>query len=49
VYDYELALAARKVVRDSLKVKPGEVVAVTADTLSDEEVVRATAAPPPRK
>ncbi|MEW6398484.1 MAG: aminopeptidase [Bacillota bacterium] len=43
-YEFELSAAAGKLVGESLRVKPGEVVAITADTLSDEEVVRATAA-----
>lgn len=42
-YEYELAVAAEKLVRESLRVNRGEAVAITADTLSDDEVVRATA------
>ncbi|AEC51403.1 hypothetical protein PNA2_0486 [Pyrococcus sp. NA2] len=43
VYEFELGLAARKLVRDILDVQPDEVVGITADTLSSEEVVNATA------
>lgn len=43
VYEFELGLAARKLVRDILDVQPNEIVAITADTLSSEEVVNATA------
>jgi len=39
----ELAAAARKLVEEAMPVKPGEQVVVTADTSSDERVVRATA------
>lgn len=43
MYDYEVSAAAGKLVRESLRLRPGEVVAITADTLSDDAVVRATA------
>lgn len=43
-YEYELANAAHKLVSEMLKLKPGEVIAVTADTESDPRVVDATAA-----
>ncbi|ASJ16458.1 leucyl aminopeptidase [Thermococcus chitonophagus] len=43
MYEFELGLAAEKLVRDILNVKDGEVVAITADTLSSEDVVNATA------
>lgn len=39
----ELAAAARKLVEEAMPVKPGEQVVITADTLSDERVVWATA------
>lgn len=41
--DFEVARAALKLVRDVLKVSEGEEVAITADTSSDIDVVRATA------
>lgn len=40
---FELHAAARKLVEDVMLVKPGENVAITADTASDMRVVRATA------
>jgi len=43
-YEYELAKAAHKLVSEMLKLKPGEIIAVTADTESDPRVVDATAA-----
>jgi leucyl aminopeptidase (aminopeptidase T) len=39
----ELAAAARKLVAEAMPLKPGEQVVITADTSSDERVVRATA------
>jgi leucyl aminopeptidase (aminopeptidase T) len=39
----ELASAAQKLVLEAMPVKPGEQVVITADTSSDERVVRATA------
>lgn len=39
----EMAAAARKLVEDVMLVKPGEQVAITADTASDGRVVEATA------
>lgn len=41
--DFELMYSAVKLVRDVLKVSPGEEVAITADTASDWSVVEATA------
>ncbi len=38
-----LKLAAKKLVRDILDVQPGEIVGITADTLSHEDAVNATA------
>jgi leucyl aminopeptidase (aminopeptidase T) len=43
-YAFELARAARKVAEEILQVRPGQTVAITADTMSDSRVVRATAA-----
>ena len=43
-YEYELAKAAHKLVSEMLKLKPGEIIAVTADSESDPRVVDATAA-----
>jgi len=43
-YEYELAKAANRLVSEMLKLKPGEIVVVTADTESDSRVVDATAA-----
>jgi leucyl aminopeptidase (aminopeptidase T) len=40
---FEVAAAAQKLVRDVMLVKPGEDVAITADTASDARVVDATA------
>jgi len=42
-YEFELGLASRKLIRDIMDVQPGETVALTADTLSSEAVVNATA------
>lgn len=41
--DFELAIAAQKLVRDVLKVSSGEEVVITSDTSSDWSVVEATA------
>lgn len=41
--DFELAHSAIKLVRDVLKVLPGEEVVITADTASDQSVIEATA------
>ncbi len=43
LYEYELPLSASVLVTEILGVKPGEVIAITADTESDERVVSATA------
>lgn len=43
-YAFELARAARKLADEILEVKPGQTVAITADTMSDGRVVKATAA-----
>jgi len=43
-YDFELYKAARILVEELLKLKPGEVFVITADTESDLKVVSATAA-----
>lgn len=40
---FELAAAAHKLVKDVMLVRPGEQVAITADTSSDRRVVEATA------
>jgi leucyl aminopeptidase (aminopeptidase T) len=42
-WSFEVAGAARKLVQDVMLVKPGETVAITADTMSDSRVVDATA------
>jgi len=39
----EVAAAARKLVTEAMPVQPGEQLVITADTCSDERVVRATA------
>lgn len=41
--DFELAIAARKLIEDVMRVRPGEEVVITADTASDWRVVEATA------
>ena len=43
MYEFELGLAAKRLVNDILVVQPDEIVGITADTLSSEEVVNATA------
>ncbi len=43
-YEYELAKAAHKLVSEMLKLKPREIVVVTADTESDPRVIDATSA-----
>ena len=43
-YAFELAKAARKLADEILEVKPGQTVAITADTMSDARVVQASAA-----
>jgi leucyl aminopeptidase (aminopeptidase T) len=43
LYEFEMARAADEVVRELVKVKPGEIFVLTADTRSDENVVNATA------
>lgn len=43
MYDYELAAAALKLLRDCFNVQPGETVAITIDTGSDIAVANATA------
>ncbi len=42
-YEFEMARAADEIVRELVKVKPGETFIITADTKSDEDVVNATA------
>jgi 2,5-dihydroxypyridine 5,6-dioxygenase len=43
-YEYELAKAAHRLVKEMFKLKPGETFVVTGDTESDPRVVEATAA-----
>ncbi len=43
LYEFELGLAARKLVGEILNIKVNEEVVITADTMSSEEVVNATA------
>lgn len=43
LYEFEMARAADEIVRELVKVKPGEIFILTADTKSDEDVVNATA------
>lgn len=43
MYEFELGEAAKKLVKNILRVMPDETVAITADTLSNEEVVNSTA------
>jgi len=43
-YEYELMKAANKLVTETLNLKPGETLVITADTESDFRVVDATAA-----
>ncbi|MFW6038493.1 MAG: aminopeptidase [Candidatus Saliniplasma sp.] len=43
-YDFELGKSGRTLVRDIMEVKEGDNVVITADTNSNEEVVKATAA-----
>jgi len=43
-YDYELYKAAKIIVEELFKLKPGEIFIITADTESDMRVVAATAA-----
>ncbi len=42
-YEFEMARAADEIVRELVKVKPGETFILTADTKSDESVVNSTA------
>jgi hypothetical protein len=42
-YEFELGRSADSLVNEMLKLKQNEVVAITADTESDERVVNATA------
>jgi leucyl aminopeptidase (aminopeptidase T) len=42
-YQYEMARAARKLADEILQIKPGQTVAITADTQSDTRVVWASA------
>ena len=44
LYDYELTLAAKRLVEDMFQLKKGETLVITADTESDHRVVHATAA-----
>ncbi|HQC35846.1 MAG TPA: aminopeptidase [Bacillota bacterium] len=44
LYEFEIALAADRLVKDMFDLKPGETFVITADTESDERVVNATAA-----
>lgn len=43
LFEYEIALGARRVVQELAKIQPGERVAVTADTMCAPEVVEAVA------
>jgi len=43
MYEFEMARAADEIVRELMKVQPGETFVLTADTKSDEDVVNATA------
>lgn len=43
MYEYELANACLKLLRDMFQMKPGETIAITCDTESSMEVVDATA------
>lgn len=43
LYEFEMARAADEIVRELMKVRPGETFVITADTRSDEHVVNATA------
>lgn len=43
VYDYEIAKVSKKMIEEMFKVKPGEVVAITADSGSDEQIIEAIA------
>ncbi|WP_432663199.1 aminopeptidase [Wukongibacter baidiensis] len=43
VYEYELAKVAKKMIEDMFQVKPGETVAITADSGTNEEIVDALA------
>lgn len=42
-YDYELGKIAKKMIEDMFQVKPGETVAITADSGTNEEIVDALA------
>lgn len=43
LFEFELGLAAKKLVNDILRIEENEEVVITADTMSSEEVVNATA------
>ena len=43
MYEYEVVNATLKLLRDMFKLQPGESIAITYDTESDEHVVEATA------
>lgn len=43
MYEYEVVNATLKLLRDMFKLQPGESIAITYDTESDEQVVEATA------
>lgn len=45
-YAFEVAATAHKMLAEVMLVKPGETVAITADTQSDWRVVEATAQTP---
>lgn len=44
MYEYELPNACLKLVRDMFQLQPGETIAITTDTVSNQEIVDATAA-----
>ncbi len=41
--EYEVLDACLKLLRDMFMLKPGETIAITTDTMSNEEIVEATA------
>ncbi|MEG0091435.1 MAG: aminopeptidase, partial [Oscillospiraceae bacterium] len=43
MYEYELANACLKLLRDMFQLQPGESIAISCDTESNMEVVEATA------
>lgn len=44
MYEYELPNACLKLLRDMFQMQPGETIAITTDTVSNQEIVEATAA-----